>query len=55
MKQSEKNIADRRNKCRNLWLEGAAHLRKSMRAVETRAGEKVGASKRLPCSMLFPV
>lgn len=53
MKQSEKNIPDRRNKCRNLWLEGAAHLRKSMRAVEARAGR--GASKGLPCSMLFPV
>lgn len=55
MKQSEKNIADRRNKCRNLWLEGVAHLRKSMRAVKARAGRKWEPAKGYPalCYSLY--
>lgn len=55
MKQSEKNIPDRRNKCRNLWLKGVAHLRKSMRAVEARAWRKWEPAKVCPalCYSLY--
>lgn len=55
MKQSEKNIAYRRNECRNLWLEGVAHLRKSMRAVKARAGRKWEPAKGYPalCYSLY--